>query len=1093
MTDIQNLTDARLLELFAKKKDSDAFRTIFNRHYRFVWSVCRRRLSGREHLVEDAVQTVFLALFHYAGRIRNACALSAWLYQTAGFVSIKIIRVEASRREREKKAAIMMKDMAGEPVLEAGWGEVRGHLDEAVGRLPGKQRDAVVMHFLAGKSLGEISAETGIGKATVQKRVETGIEKLRSILSARNIAVSVAGLGTMIAGNSLEAAPAGLAQTVFAAITHNISAGGSAAGGMVNVVVKGIGKMMLMAKLKVAAAIVFAAAAVSGTGAAILVAQGGKTPTETVVQTTAPVTAVPATPGDATVVEITDKVLVKDCVPFGVNLSYGNDSPEASPWLKDRIRASFEGSTYRQCLLGVVQDETGVTLWVGPSPEWQKIHLGAKFTILNGPAKGMTGTIKEITTKKVVIDGKEKEYPYYVFDKTVPAPPLDKSGLPDPQVGPPGVMVEKLLFDEGYIGESSNYFLPNAGMKDKFPQGPREDVLIGDVRPGSTGRAVCHLIAPETGNKAFIRFDTIAQHLGQTNGTWKVSFWAKAKAGTPAMEVLAVKDMRGTVSPAQKITLEKDWKKYDLTFDVAGIPEPADWKDPKKSSNGRLYFLWEVGGGEALLDEVSAQMADEQNPTVFRDDLIATLKRLNVGSVRSNQQGGNTIDNIFTPGFLNHCGTSSRSAILLGPYGNVKRLPFSVSEMYTLCEQIGSDPWYCLPGTLHKEEMSKFMEFIGAPADTGLGKLRAQLGHPKPWTESLRFIHVEIGNEAWNSAPPYHSSGFWGSDYWRELIETAKKSPYYRPNVLFHVGGPVSPTKNTLILQYTPNGDRLSIAPYLLDDDYRKEDMAFLDTQDKFYRWLLAWPIFRSRDPRGKTYKNYQLAKKANMELSIYEINYGVYADKNSPWMEEPRKRMFTTLGGGIGLINNLLVMLKEQGIRTQNVFPLASGSDGGLWDFVLSMRKGHERYRPNFLGLSTVNQAIGGDLVETIHAGADPKWGGEGLFYIEWKKEPQCIKYENIPCIMSYAFRNKNKRGLILVNLDLAQNLPVQLRFPGEAKGGKAVSRLLTADKITASNEWEVGEPQVSIKEETITDFSSGRKIVVPPFSMISLTWEDK
>ncbi|MBI5725487.1 MAG: sigma-70 family RNA polymerase sigma factor [Planctomycetes bacterium] len=257
MVDIQNSTDNQLLELFARGRDNDAFREIFHRHYRLAWSACLRGLCGHEHLAEDAVQAVFLVLFRRAGRIRSGCALSVWLYQTARYVSSNVLRMEMRRREREKKAADM-RDEIRNPAQEAGWGEVRRNLDEAIGRLPGRQRDAVVMHYLAGKSLGEISAETGTVRATVQKRVEAGLEKLRSILSSRGTAISAPSLAILLAKNSLEAAPAQLEQALFAAISQNIAAGGSAIGGMVGTMVNGFVRGMFLAKLKVAAAIIFA-------------------------------------------------------------------------------------------------------------------------------------------------------------------------------------------------------------------------------------------------------------------------------------------------------------------------------------------------------------------------------------------------------------------------------------------------------------------------------------------------------------------------------------------------------------------------------------------------------------------------------------------------------------------------------------------------------------------------------------------------------------------------------------------------------------------------------------------------------------------
>lgn len=774
-----------------------------------------------------------------------------------------------------------------------------------------------------------------------------------------------------------------------------------------------------------------------------------------------------------TTVTITDKVLVRDCVPFGINLSYGNDSYWASPWVKDRIRANFEGTTYRQCLTGYVRDATGMSVWVDTPEHWKQIHVGAKFTILNGPGKGTSGTIKDITTKRFEHQGKLKDFTYYVFDRKIPPAPKE--------IGLPGIMVERFSLDEGFVGRPDEFRRSNAGMKDKTP---RVDVAIGDVPPGSAGRAACHLIAPDPSQNAFIRFTTFDKHVGENNGTWNLSFWAKATAGKPTLEVV-VSANRDPVPPPQTVELTNEWNEYDLAFEVRGISEP-DWRNPRDQRG--LFFAWHVCGGEVLLDEVSGQMAEEQNPTVFRDDLLATLRRLGVGNVRHIQQGGSTLDNILTPGRYAHCFTSVRIH-KPGPFAEKSSHAFSLHEMYELCEHIGCDPWYCLPGTLHEEAMTRFMEYLGAPPDVGYGKLRAELGHPKPWTDVFRSIHVEFGNEAWNSAAPYHSGGFSGPDYWTGLIAMAKRSPYYRNNVLFHPAGQAAfANRNVEIMKNTPNGDRFAIGPYMLTH-VTSQDVNLHPSDDDFFRWVLAWPIFRSRDPRGYMYQNHQNAKKAGCELSVYEFNHHTLAHEGVP--EEVRKNIFTSQGGAINVINTMLLMLKEHGIRIHSAFPLASGSDGGIWDFVLSMRKGHERYRPTFLAMSVANKVVHGDLLETVHQDADHRWSAEGVFYTEWKKEPKSIKYDNIPCLMSYAFRNGAQRGVILVNLDVEHNVPVRLQFTGGSQQDQALSYSLTADKITANNEWENGGPQVQIVEQTILDFTSGHRVLIPPFSMQAFVWE--
>jgi hypothetical protein len=65
-----------------------------------------------------------------------------------------------------------------------------------------------------------------------------------------------------------------------------------------------------------------------------------------------------------------------------------------------------------------------------------------------------------------------------------------------------------------------------------------------------------------------------------------------------------------------------------------------------------------------------------------------------------------------------------------------------------------------------------------------------------------------------------------------------------------------------------------------------------------------------------------------------------------------------------------------------------------------------------------------------------------------------------------------------------------VEVRFEGEAAGSARTWRL-TADRITANNEFEQPEPQVRVVESVLTGFRSGTRVKVPPFSMMALQWQ--
>jgi hypothetical protein len=383
------------------------------------------------------------------------------------------------------------------------------------------------------------------------------------------------------------------------------------------------------------------------------------------------------------------------------------------------------------------------------------------------------------------------------------------------------------------------------------------------------------------------------------------------------------------------------------------------------------------------------------------------------------------------------------------------------------------------------------MEYLGAPPDVGYGRKRAELGQVKPWTEVFDHIHIEFGNEAWNNAAWYQCGGYNGPDYWKDLIEVGKNSPYYTPKVLFHSAGQAAWSgRNAGILKNAPNADRFSVAPYIVSS-LNKKDLEILDGDERLFQWAFAKPIWRSQDPRGAMFQNYQLAGEAGIELSIYEMNHHT-THGDAPL--EPRNKIITSIGGGINVANNMLLMMREHRIRTQCLFSLiqhgyrAHGiGEVRLWGTALNMRKGYERYRPTFLACMLANKVIGGDMVGTIHSEDEPTFYAKG--YFAWNGEVETVP--NIPVIWSYGFAQRTRRGLILISLDVSEPRSVIVKFAGKVAGDKATSWLLSADRITASNEFEAGKPQVTVKTNVLRSFASGTRVALAPYSMLVLSWE--
>ena len=512
----------------------------------------------------------------------------------------------------------------------------------------------------------------------------------------------------------------------------------------------------------------------------------------------------PAAPGPGagkvTTVTLTDKVLVKDTMRLGINLG-GDAYYSGAALVKKRARENFEGTTYRQCHWGPVWKDNGLGSWFGVGDAWKKVLVGAKYTVLSGPSKGTTGTIKDITTVPFKNKGKMLQLPFFVLDKTITPPPANG-----------GLLVESFRLNEGSFRKLDGHWVSK-----------NDKLVIGDPPPGSFGVASLNLDGSK--ERAHVRFSTHYQRYGETNGTWNVHLWAKAKSGEPKFLVSA--SAQGGSTANEELTLTGEWKKYEVQLKVDKVPEPKSAK-----GSAHLTIVLVASGGEVLVDDVEAWMDGETNPTAFRDDCVAALKKFNPGCIRFLQMGGNTVANCLQPPIRAHAYTS-RGASQLGPYVSATRTPYSLHQLYELCEYIDSEPWYCLPGTIGQDEMAQFMEYIGAPADVGYGKVRAELGHPKPWTETLKNIHVEFGNEAWNNAGPYQKGGFNGPDYWKDLIAVGKSSKHYRKNVIFHSAGQAASSgRNQAIMANAPNADRHSVAPYMIQR-INKADMKLLDTDEK--------------------------------------------------------------------------------------------------------------------------------------------------------------------------------------------------------------------------------------------------------------------
>ncbi|HWY88162.1 MAG TPA: sigma-70 family RNA polymerase sigma factor, partial [Gemmataceae bacterium] len=206
-------------------------------------------------------QATFLVLARKAGSVQPREAVGNWLYGVAYRTALEARTVNARRRGKEKLMGALPERAAGyrEP-------ELREVLDRELSRLPDKYRLPIVLCELEGRSRQAVARQLGLPEGTLSSRLATGRKMLAKRLTRYGPEISSAALGAVLAESAAAAIPAGLAGfTAKAAIMATVGPGAVSA--PVLALAEGVVKAMLIAKLKVAGALVLIVAAVVAAGA----------------------------------------------------------------------------------------------------------------------------------------------------------------------------------------------------------------------------------------------------------------------------------------------------------------------------------------------------------------------------------------------------------------------------------------------------------------------------------------------------------------------------------------------------------------------------------------------------------------------------------------------------------------------------------------------------------------------------------------------------------------------------------------------------------------------------------------------------------
>ena len=183
----EEIDDAALMAEVARG-DTVAFERLVERHQALVIGTVGRMLGSNSD-VEDVAQQVFVRVWKSAPRYRPTAKFTTWLLT----ITRNLVFNEVRRRKRhpadtldvhEGEEALALTDPArhvpDEELLQA---ELQSAIESAIGRLPEKQRMAVVLRRYEGKSYEEIGEVLDLTVAAVKSLLFRARTELRTALN----------------------------------------------------------------------------------------------------------------------------------------------------------------------------------------------------------------------------------------------------------------------------------------------------------------------------------------------------------------------------------------------------------------------------------------------------------------------------------------------------------------------------------------------------------------------------------------------------------------------------------------------------------------------------------------------------------------------------------------------------------------------------------------------------------------------------------------------------------------------------------------------------------------------------------------------
>jgi len=172
----------------AQHGDTEAFRSLVERHSRYLFSVAHR-MTGSAADAEDVVQEAWLKAHRQLGGFEARADVRTWLHRITVNCAIDFIRARRHREDAHDPADLEQGPLSERgadgqvtPLRLAQSGEIRRRVGEALGHLTGLERAAFTLRHMEGMSIDEVGAALGLKASATKHSIFRAVRKMRQAL-----------------------------------------------------------------------------------------------------------------------------------------------------------------------------------------------------------------------------------------------------------------------------------------------------------------------------------------------------------------------------------------------------------------------------------------------------------------------------------------------------------------------------------------------------------------------------------------------------------------------------------------------------------------------------------------------------------------------------------------------------------------------------------------------------------------------------------------------------------------------------------------------------------------------------------------------